>query len=647
MKVALIIEENTDYDLVWDSDSFKRFASRLSREQPILVFASRQRRKECLEFGYPKCVLYPFQKRTYHRVSLSYSAPICFDILKDSKCSSIYLYGAGSHTKQLLDLWNNRGSLPIKSILVSEDSGLREFASYPVHQVGRIHLEPEKDIVIFSSESFESEMFQTFQEHYAGVDCMGFYHFSNGSLRDTLESKYLDMFECVVADRDEEIKKWVSAHQPELLICSKKENQGLLQSLQEVAEQVVFYDDSGTICFPEIDYEPQLIQNRKRKWLYVDQSQRDQIGHYYQYGRNVLTAASEVFHTYLACNQLMEASVSHADQVIPAFRFDIWGKDPLSHEVPPEILSSKDFAFRLNRIIEELDLSENDHVFIPNISDSELEALLEYVPNFCDRRFVLSLFFRYDLPRDSLRISLLNKMTDLFPTVRYYTDTEALRQAHVRTGQIEMSILPIPVAAFSKDIQARSSAGDSLTITYLGDARVEKGFHLLPDLIERFHTDNPDTSHKFEIQGYTNGCDSIVKHTINKLKELQSIYPLIVHFSPLTKEAYLDLLDRADVLLCLYDKEVYRYRSSHIFTEALCHGKELVVTDGCSSSTQLEVGCPWIAESRESAHVALNWIVQNRTESRAMSQFYERRFAQESTGEMLVKSIVESFAHGS
>ncbi|NGO56110.1 glycosyltransferase [Allomesorhizobium camelthorni] len=147
--------------------------------------------------------------------------------------------------------------------------------------------------------------------------------------------------------------------------------------------------------------------------------------------------------------------------------------------------------------------------------------------------------------------------------------------------------LPLPEYEPAGAITDRPSGeGHALRVAHLGPARIEKGFHLLPKIVEHalnelgWSNDSSNTPIKFFIQttpqvvGYT----PQVAEALTKLKGFpENVVRLI---DKETSEAeYLALAQSCDVFLLPYGVHEYKYRSSGIVSEAVSLGKVIVATD--------------------------------------------------------------------
>ncbi|WP_376967229.1 hypothetical protein ABNQ39_35575 (plasmid) [Azospirillum sp. A26] len=117
---------------------------------------------------------------------------------------------------------------------------------------------------------------------------------------------------------------------------------------------------------------------------------------------------------------------------------------------------------------------------------------------------------------------------------------------------------------------------------YLGDARLEKGFHLIPAAIDRLDRDHVAPGLlRFQLQSYVPQARPELK-ILQALEHLRSMSRSAVRTlpRPLSVPEYNQLLDRSDFVLIPYTRLNYTARSSGIFTEALAAGKPVIVPAG-------------------------------------------------------------------
>lgn len=129
------------------------------------------------------------------------------------------------------------------------------------------------------------------------------------------------------------------------------------------------------------------------------------------------------------------------------------------------------------------------------------------------------------------------------------------------------------------------------TVTYLGSARSNKGFALLPDLVKHISkTLGPDQI-QFVFQCTVSGTDVLEAACVEPLLELKALRKQysnlrLVENHPNSAD-YQRLLMLSDAVLVLYTGSEYRTQTSGILTEALHYGKHCVVPDNTWMSSQV------------------------------------------------------------
>ncbi|HYE01456.1 MAG TPA: glycosyltransferase family 4 protein, partial [Alphaproteobacteria bacterium] len=237
-----------------------------------------------------------------------------------------------------------------------------------------------------------------------------------------------------------------------------------------------------------------------------------------------------------------------------------------------------------------LRLRAGDHVLIHTLSLAEADSLvraLALAPDAAGPLFHIVL--RRDPDEEYMRrpthpplAGLLGRLhgAALWPhRVRCYTDTEALTARYDRIGPVRFATLPIPVRPAAAPAPA---PGRPVTLAYLGDARREKGFHLLPDLAAALWEGwlAPGRA-RLVVQANFNvpGGEPGIAEARARLAALPAGAVELVE-APLGEADYQALLDAADVVLLPYDAAEYRRRSSGVQAEARAAGKVALVPAG-------------------------------------------------------------------
>lgn len=378
-----------------------------------------------------------------------------------------------------------------------------------------------------------------------------------------------------------------------------------------------------------------------RKFILLDFNLGDCGGHYHNYDRDTLSAAGRLGYVpVLLCSR--EASVTMSGcEVIPVFRYSMpetlgppaWFVHLFGSSEPSVDAGRRNendgvnrgtwlgvrllrlaTAFQRRRCVRALaEDTENalrdmnagaaDIIFVPTVSSVEIAVLRLILAKKgpASRSDWHLLFHRNldvterggDIDRSDvsetcrLRRELIQLRLFLRAfKIHLYTDTAELAQQYSKFESAPFRTLPIPHAAIMPG--PRRDSVSPLTIIYAGDARREKGYHLLPGIVRALWADYVACGRViFSLQSNFN--HSRGECGIGAAKYELQRYPsdkVRLIEGPLGSTEYSDLLDSGDVNLLLYNRREYRSRSSGVLAESLCLGLPVVTFAGTWLSRQ-------------------------------------------------------------
>ncbi len=260
------------------------------------------------------------------------------------------------------------------------------------------------------------------------------------------------------------------------------------------------------------------------------------------------------------------------------------------------------FESDTRRLFYRIGIKPDDVIFIPTLGEAELMGLLRYIkvtPAAGDVSWHLlfrrPLFYGrepdYAGQEEDLRNSfrVFRAVQDLAykESIHFYTDTEQLSHQYNRLGIQPFETLPVPVD--DAYIQEKVVSDLPLNVVYAGDARREKGYHLLPRIVQdTWLTHGKVGKVHFEFQSNYNIEDGEPEAVIAR-SQLGSFPNGLVklHTEPLSQDAFRELIQRADVILVPYESDPYFTRSSGIMVEAFTAGIPVVVPAGSWMALQL------------------------------------------------------------
>ncbi|GEM_PF-6959285 len=249
----------------------------------------------------------------------------------------------------------------------------------------------------------------------------------------------------------------------------------------------------------------------------------------------------------------------------------------------------RDLARGTARLLRRVELQEGDVVFLSLVSEAELLGLLRLFQRCPQaKRATWHLVFRHQLYRPDqwhspgeehrlLRSALYRLVREEAPgRVFLYADTEDLVQQYESLGVAPVGELPIPVPR-QYHRQRRLHPGSPCRVAYVGDARAQKGYHLLPRLVEDLWPEVEQGRVVFHFQSNFNVPLGSAETDVARW-QLRSFDPRWVRLemAPLDSEQYREMIVGADVLLVPYEPVAYYAGSSGIFAEALAAGVPVV-----------------------------------------------------------------------
>lgn len=242
--------------------------------------------------------------------------------------------------------------------------------------------------------------------------------------------------------------------------------------------------------------------------------------------------------------------------------------------------------------------SNQDLVYFPNITQNQLEAVVDWVMGipFANRPALaitlryLNSHMLYNTSRgygptiEFLYSHILPKLLERYPRTYLFTDTKVLTENYSRLSGSQVITLPIPHIDMEHDYVRSKSISGELSILYIGGWAQYHGSDFLPGVIESVLIDFPNV--KFTIQ-VNSAPDSEDRRTMAAL-DLAFAPRIKVLYGSLSTEEYANTLQAADIVLLLYLPSHYSFASSGVFTEAAALGKVLVVTAGTTLETSVK-----------------------------------------------------------
>jgi hypothetical protein len=340
----------------------------------------------------------------------------------------------------------------------------------------------------------------------------------------------------------------------------------------------------------------------KKKLIIIDQSFKDYTGHHYNYNKYLYDNFRKIFSISFYVNRNIGNEIN---KLFDKKLFNIFEKTSYSPNYKSAFIKKikKNSIFRYflsyilkynftlnvlakfynrkflvtdfyNKLLFLQKNNKNSNFFIHSLSEDEfLETLIFlYNNNYNNNKFYL--VYRRDpkFLRDYFLI--LNKLID---NDYIYLLTDSFKIKNYLQKKIEKNIylINIPINFNYKKKKKIFKEKNEFIISYLGDARLEKGFFSIPYFLSK--KINLNKRYQFRIQANTNGYDlNLYNKTVSILEKIKNVKLLKYQ---LNEEQYLKILFDSDIIFLPYKREYYQYRTSSIFYEGIYAEKIVIVSN--------------------------------------------------------------------
>ena len=263
------------------------------------------------------------------------------------------------------------------------------------------------------------------------------------------------------------------------------------------------------------------------------------------------------------------------------------------------------FGRDTGNLFNKVHLQAGDVVFLPTVSHRDLLGLLEFFrADGLSSDATWHFLFRRDLypgtpedlPESAEEVAEIRSAFQTFQReigerkVFFYTDSAELTRQYERLETFPFHTLSIPHTYSARD----ASVGEGpLRVTYLGDARREKGYHLLPKIAGDLKQEGLAGKLRFVFQSNYNVPGGEPEAVVAR-GQLESFPESMVSLykQALSTTDYKALLLSSGITILPYDRTSYGARNSGVLVESLAAGIPVIVPAGTWLSRQLlTAGC--------------------------------------------------------
>jgi predicted O-linked N-acetylglucosamine transferase (SPINDLY family)/glycosyltransferase involved in cell wall biosynthesis len=287
---------------------------------------------------------------------------------------------------------------------------------------------------------------------------------------------------------------------------------------------------------------------------------------------------------------------------LPVFSWDIFRE--VSGD--PEIWALENFHAVNARFLEDLkqipadNFSPDDLVYFPNLLQNQMQGIALWLGGLPEsRRPAVAVMLRYlnhamEYIQARAHVDLIpllyrfaaRSLLAVQPRSRICADTRELAEAYQKITGLPVLELPNPMDVSALiHAQASSKANERPVVLFQGHTSPLRGFHFLPDIIERCAGLDPKPLFVIQVQNRDMALQTGMGEVLTRLERMAGADVRLVE-GALDSDAYFALLAEADLVLLPYSPRFYGVGSSGVFTEAASAGKVIVVSAGTVAARQ-------------------------------------------------------------
>jgi hypothetical protein len=390
----------------------------------------------------------------------------------------------------------------------------------------------------------------------------------------------------------------------------------------------------------------------KKNLILLSHGLHSYVGHEYTYTKYLKVGLSDKYNVIILSRKDIHKDIEIELTALPIFsKVEYNQEQNIFRKVVALIRREIKWFFEFRKFmkgyIERHSVGEGTILYIHTVSIYNVWSWVFHTKWLASRNIKSYITLRYSsylLPR-RLR-SVYYKVLTMFDnrTVTFSTDTLVLANDLYRKANKEVRVLPVPFAERSYGTLKIDSGKGLINVSYVGAARYDKGFHLLPKIIEEA-IQHYGPKVKFTIQASVSGighlesqCEGAYLSIIN----LQHLHPQSIRVieGGLSDQEYYSLLLSSDIILLLYEGMTYKEQSSGILIEAGGMAKPVVYPSNTWIQSEIEelqaAGVSYCG--KKSPYYALKELIDNYDEYKNIAEKSRSKFL----GKHNVKAFISS-----
>jgi len=256
-------------------------------------------------------------------------------------------------------------------------------------------------------------------------------------------------------------------------------------------------------------------------------------------------------------------------------------QDPPTAE--QELARADPFAEEVSDLLMRFAPVTGDRLFFPNALWNEAVRIVQTIQAAgIESVTETQILLRFDPPQLHGAAALLSRVGQA-KGVKWLADTEELAQAYGALLQSHVSRVRVPFEgdAIRKAATTRPKP-DPVTVLAIGESRREKGFHLLPQIIERMLAIDPDIEYRVQLSQNVPGGEPGISEAMSRLQRLEGRNLKLLP-AKISSATFTEILGEAHVLLLPYDALSYSRRSSGLLLHGLAAGMVIAMPKGAAA----------------------------------------------------------------
>lgn len=338
--------------------------------------------------------------------------------------------------------------------------------------------------------------------------------------------------------------------------------------------------------------------------IIADHTLKDYQGHSFEYCRSVREIAlAKGWKVTTLGTSLLESEVAKELQALQFFSHDFFHYFPLPtviYQFPGRLQEflcsrwnyrqhSKSLFNDLCKLLPDCNSSEPVLILFPTFSFNDILGITRFAEKLSSSSntqiaMVQHFTSRPNLEKDRFPHRLYNHSLHYLSQspaknrIHLFTDSQSLHDEYKFYIDKPFKILPVPHTLHSHLKTQNEIKQNNLVVGYLGDARTNKGFHLIPEAIKHVTNALGNDSIIWEIQANIRNKEEW--QTVQAVNLLKAIPSIKLHHEAMNTDTYHKLMAKIDVFMLPYTLENYHSQTSGIFSEIRGLGKVSVVTKG-------------------------------------------------------------------